>query len=871
MANESLKKLIENMNTNKKIKVMPIIRENPDIAAFISKLIKPRDKTGFDLNKKNNDSILNQNQLMNITENTKNKIKDNDNLLTLFPDIELAIQILVSSILSPKDMVKTEIIYRLKNSILPSEISLMLNTLVEDNLRNHYKIDEECPDILRETLFTSGCYIKAIIPENSIDEIINENSYVSTESLKDLFVKKDQSNDFQSVNIGILGNSSSSNKLLALEKFSLDIPIINYNSSITYKSNNKEISLENILDITDNYNFLKLPKVNEVINKQKIKHIIKTVNKKVSLENKNSVTNISNLLYKENYSSTSQFVSIPTINKAKRKAIGRPMVIKIPAEATIPVYNPGDETKHVGYFVLLDIDGNPITKNTNNDYMTGLSGILNGNNQNNDLTSMLIQKAKNNLMGTAANSMPTIDQLTKIYGNIVETDLVERLKNGIYKQDLSIAENEDIYRIMLARAFANKYTRIIFIPVELVTYFAFNYHENGTGKSYLDDLKILTSLRALLLFSKVMSMVKSAINVTHVNVTLDPNDPDPQNTIELAAHEIIKMRQQYFPLGINSPTDLVDWIQRAGFEFSFEGHPGLPQTKLDFDLKNMQHTMPDSDLDESLRKQTYMSFGLSPETVDNGFNSEFATTVVSNNILLSKRVIQLQNKFTNLLTDYAKKIMTNDMKIKDEIKKIIKENKGNIEKILTDEEKELLTNDENSFYDIFTDNYIDTIYLDLPKPDETSLETQTSAFDNYVEAIDKTIDHWLSSDLINNEISGEVNAYIDGIKIMIKSYFIRRWMADNNYMPELSEIVTTDDNDKPSLDLYEINKSHIEGITRSTIKFLDSLKGSKNAANADLEKINNGEVPEATGGEETPDNTGGEATAGDTDLGIDGF
>lgn len=62
--------------------------------------------------------------------------------------------------------------------------------------------------------------------------------------------------------------------------------------------------------------------------------------------------------------------------------------------------------------------------------------------------------------------------------------------------------------------------------------------------------------------------------------------------LEIAIHEVLRMRQQYFPLGINSPTDLVDWVQRAGVEFSFEGHPGLPNTKFDFDIKNMQHTIP---------------------------------------------------------------------------------------------------------------------------------------------------------------------------------------------------------------------------------------------------------------------------------------
>jgi hypothetical protein len=101
-------------------------------------------------------------------------------------------------------------------------------------------------------------------------------------------------------------------------------------------------------------------------------------------------------------------------------------------------------------------------------------------------------------------------------------------------------------------------------------------------------------------------------------------------------------------------------VQRAGFEFTFEGHPGLPQTKFDFETKNLQHTVPDTDFMEQLRKQTIMAHSLSPEVVDSGFSAEFATTVVANNILLSKRVLQIQEKFTPQLTDFARKLLQHD-------------------------------------------------------------------------------------------------------------------------------------------------------------------------------------------------------------------
>lgn len=831
--------LVDGIYKNKTLKVGKLIEKDPEIAAFISKLINPNDRSGFRLESdKQNYNSLNQNELLAISESTKKRIKDNENLLSLFPDIELAIQILVSSVLSPKDMVKTELIYRMNNDRIPSEISAAFIDLVNKEITNYYKLNEELPTIVRETLFTNGSYVKAILPESSIDAVINNNYSLVQESISELYFKNDNIKN-TSTNLGLLGNSGKEDReMLALEKFAMNVPYKEYNGSFSISHKEKKISLESFIDITDNFLFLKLPELNKAINRHTISNVIKQVqintlstsNESVNISN----TKMSNLLYRNSSSNSQPFVAIPTEDRTKRKSIGRPMVFKIPTESTIPIYTPGNEKEHVGYFVILDIDGNPITKNTNSDRMLDMANMI-GSNQNNDLVSMLISKAKNNL--SPATNTPTIDQIAKVYSNIIENDLIERLKNGVYKQELAISNNEEIYRIMLSRAFANKFTRLVFIPAELVTYFAFNYHNNGTGKSYLDDLKILTSLRGILLFAKVMATVKSAINLTHVNVTLDPDDPDPRGTIETATQEVARMRQQFFPLGVNNAPDLVDWIQRAGFEFSYEGHPGIPNTKLDFEVKNMQHTIPDNELDDLLRKQSYMTIGLPPEIVDNGFASEFATTVVTQNVLLSRRVIQLQNILIKHTTPLVQKIVSSDKTICGSLLQIIKNNKGSLESILTEEEKQEMGNNEELFLEKLLSEFISSIETDLPKPDETTIETQSVAFDAYAEALDKAIGYWISTDIITSDIAGDISNYIENIKAIVKSYYIRKWMADNNYLSELNDLVIFGEDNKITFNLYEENKTHMEAIVQQAIKFIDSNKLLKEAANSDLNKI----------------------------------
>lgn len=866
---ENLKNVIKMINTGKKYPALQLVKQNPEAAAVISKLVKPRDKSDFDVAKPDTYYNLNQSQIQNISDKTKSRIKDNENILQLFPDIELAAQILISSILSPKDMVKTEIIYKAKETILPAELSMKLNAEFQKHIEGHYGILDDVQQVLRDTLFDKGSHIKAVIPESIVDEIINSNIRVSNEALTDLFTDKGTSK-----HLGILGNSGELPPRTALERFSLtgyereyDGNIANKNALDIFKA--LKISKEH-LDITDNYKLLKLPEVVNSANRQRLKHIINP--NKISTEaygaNNEKLTNaqLSGLMYKEAKGETQSFMVIPSIANSKRKSIGRPLVLNLPPESVIPIYIPGDETKHIGYFVLTDADGNPVTTNSSQDNLEGLSSLMRNQNQNQGLSSVLINKAKRNLIDSSNDI--TIDGITKIYTSIVEKDLVERLRNGLYGTEMSVGNNEEVYRIMLARAIASKYTRLIFVPGELVTYFAFKYFSNGVGKSYLDDIKVLSSLRAIMLFSKVMALTKNSINLTNVNMTLDEQDPDPQKTIETAIHEIIKMRQQYFPLGINSPVDLVDWIQRAGFEFTFEGHPGLPQTKFDFETKNLQHTLPDSDLDELLRKQTYMAFGLSPEVVDNGFSSEFATTVISNNILLSKRVLQLQTIFTRQLTDYAHKLALNDTFILTDLKEVLKAHKGLVEKSLSNEEKTIYTQDEDRFLNDLIERYIDNLVLDLPKPDITSMETQMAAFDQYVEGLEKTLDSWVNADFLSSDLIGELNSNVESIKAVVKHHFIRKWMADNGFMNELNDIITADEDGKPNMDLYEIAKNHTEGVARASLNYIKSLQNLKIASNKDLENMNVEPGEEPTGDDEGgfggEQDTGGE---GDFDMG----
>lgn len=865
------------------------ILRNLETAAVISKFVKPRERALFRPSEPGSEVGTVNTGIEQISRTIMSRVEDNENIFRLFPDIELAVQIIVSSILSPKDMVKSELIYRAKDCRLPAALVAKMVKTVRTEVEKVYGLQDEAPTILRDALFRTGSHVKVVLPESAVDQLINQRSTITTESIfsPDVFQGKSSSN---LVHIGLLGNphDEKQKRVLAVESSFHAQSRANYNPALwTGKPLDSEFfdvnALKNIIgesvEVADNYNFLKMPSLLEAVNKQQIERLTgSSLSRRVTKfatesyhqfeakeKKKPSVGEVSSMLYKSGNSNYTPFVNVPTPLNLKRKSVGRPLVLTWPSEAAIPIHVPGDVTNHIGYFVPVDVDGNPVSVNSVTfDSGQGLSSMMQSDRSGASVSSLLTEKARKNLGNDTF--VPTIDHATDLYADIIENDLLERLVKGAYGKNVQVGRNNEIYRIMLARTLQSQFTRLIYVPINYVTYFAFNHHRNGVGKSYLDDLSNITSLRAMVLFSKVMAKVKSSITTTLVTVTLDPRDSDPTKTIEIAKNLVAKSHQQSFPHGLNRVVDLTDWMQRAGLQFAITGHPKIPETSLTYESKNIQHTEPDDGLDELFRHQTYMHFGLSPETVDSAAKADFATTIEQNSILFARRILLLSNKFSKDLTNYTQKLVSNDEAILAELAANVEEHRGEIEAAMTDEEKEIYGNDPTGLTDFVIQMFVENFEVDLPKPDSTRNVSQKTAIDAYEEIVDKGLAYIFSAEVLPQEFGGASSEYVEAVKAAWKATLMRKWMADNNYAPELFDITNRTDEGRPMTNLLEGAEAYTEGVMLNIVSFINKMKASKDAAEKDLQKLNPGD---SSG--DTSSSSGDSGSSDEGGFGDDGF
>lgn len=833
------------------------ILTDPELASVIAKLQRPRDRVDTAISNPDGASGMTVAGAQEISRSIMARMEDNQNTMQLFPDIELAEQIVISSILAPKDMGSSELIYKLTDNRFPAVLTNELLGVLKEHISRNYKLREQCSDILADAMFKKGSHVKAILPESAVDELINSNSVVATENIfpSDIFADRTGSS---LTSMNLLGSpvpkdtTERRNPKYVLES------IVNAGAGVSPSIYNEDESvrkaLEGLVEVTDNYNLLKFQKLVDAISVSSVRKAVGTRLDKASMtfatesykffegkkaEGKMTEEQMKQLLYRNSVSQYKPFLTIPSKDNLRRKSVGRPMVIDIPSEAAVPIHVPGSPEKHIGYMVPVDADGNFITLGSAFDNATGMAGMMSSDKSNSSLGSLLTEKARKNL--ATQNEQPTIENATEIYADIIEKDFLQRLANGKYGRELRIGRNMDIMRIMLIRALKAQFTRLVYVPSEYVTYFAFKYHDNGVGKSYLDDLANITSLRALVLFSKTMARVKSSIETTHVNVKLDPRDHDPAGTLEKAKHLIAKTRQQFFPHGLNRVVDLTDWISRAGIQITFEGHPKMPTTSFDFETKNMQHPPPDDGLEEDFRYQTYMHFGLSPDAVDTAAKSDFATVIEKSSIMFSKRVTVWSDAFSEDLTDYARKILNNDNELIDALLEVLKNHKSEIDSMMTDEEKEFYTTHPKEFSEFLIYQFSSSLKVDLPKPEFTSLQNMNTSFSDRANAYKAAIEYVIDESVLPSDLGGEASNYVATLQKVWLAGLMRKWMAENNYVPEVMEISQLSEEGKPAIDLLELTESHSKNLMLAVATLLNKVKSARVATDADLAKINAGD------------------------------
>lgn len=819
--------------------------------SVVSKLVNPTNTTPGLAGRDKELSIPDFSIMSRVAHRTASNVTDARNMFQVLPDMDLARQIMVSAIISPTDLTSSVLLYSLKSTDLDSNLTGPMLRKVQDYFTKVYKINELLPTILDDALFMKGSYPLMVLPESTIDHAINSTGRVSLESVKGIVDDKGWYRP-----IGILGPSVTQTSYgTALEGFGQDV---NFSASLTKSEysgtvklalEKKTVELKGAYSVTDNPNILKNPMLIDRLRKQRIGDIYGINKYRIGMESKRSKTDRADAKNKNRqalddiqrtFYLNRQYSQLPlqpllTPRQLDKENVGHPMVMHLPPEAVIPVHVPGDPRQHVGYFILLDVNGNPVSLAGRDDFYSDIRSSMA---KNPDMASHLLNMTRRATYGREDWNSIEINEMARNYGQIVEQDLLNRLRNGAMSGDYEFSRTEEINRLMFSRALSQKNTMMLFVPVELMVYVAFDYNEFGIGKSLLEDGKILASVRATLLFANTMAAVKNATGTQTINIELPPDDQDPYGTVEFMLNMYAKLNREGFPIGDTHPADLINHLQNAGKNIAVTGHPAFPEVKFDIQSRDGSHKEINTELEEMLRKRHIQMFGLTPEVMEAAAGADFATQVVNNFLMLLKRVVQYQKEVKPFIEDIHRKYILNSSFLLEELKEIVKENK----KFLP---KEFSKDDEG--FEEFVYEFVTALEIDLPSPETNRLKEQMEAFDAYSQAITTAIDAYFSEEMLDSTAAQSLHESVPTTKAALIAHFRRKWLRENAVLPELDIFGTMEEEETPALNLLEEMDNYNEGLLASVEAYMQRVHKAAIARKKRLDK-ENGTYDEAMNG-----------------------
>ncbi len=795
---------------------------------------------------------------------TGSDINDYKAIMDMLPDIRRVCSLLVDGILSPNDATPSPLHYTIDPGKFPDkDVVGKLVDLITDYFRNVHKIDSKLKPMLEDILFKRGSRPFFILPEASLDRLINPNGeeVVSMESASRAF-------DNAMTGFSLVYDNDYIHKYVEAFK--------------QHKRNTKEkpaalvTSLESIkpsrrttatfnefgLRIDGNYQSVLKPKLMGRLTRMALSR--KLINggmpslglESLQGEGEDYMADIVNALNRDRHYMADHIKTVTPLSKLDKPTVGHAIEFALTSESVIPIHVPGQPDEHVAYFVLLDEDANPIS-------MTGGDTAYESLQRRTEITpNALSSVLSESYLATYGGSSredqernANTREMEYMYAEVVSNYLAQSLKDADIRE-VQISRPGDVYKMLLKRSLQQQNTRLLFVPASMMVYMAFQFNDQGIGEPLLENVRIPAALRAILNFAHVNGEIRNSIAHTRLNIELDELDPEPEVTVNEIMQQFISMRGGSMVFG-SRPSDIVNQLNQASIEVAVSGNERYDQTRVDVEEVSRQVNTPTMELDDRLKDMIYSGLGgIPPELVDRSMDVDFAAEYIGAHNQLIKLAMSYQTPFCEFLAEYCRKIILNSSILMRDAISIVKEARG----------------DKNGFGDEFADMsdaaivafLLERLQTELPKPQGVSLEAQMTALNEYINAVETVIDRYLSNDVIGNLAGGDImQSHLDEIRDALLSSLIRDFISINGILPEVAELFqSTDEEDIERRVMY--HKDFYDNIRRNIAPLIKVFSVVGRQADEDLANIEEGD------GSYSDSDGDSDSGGGDFDFGDDG-
>lgn len=821
----------------------PRVKSGSKVDDILRNYVRPNEQVGAQTQKSaNGHPIPSYGTLDANLSKTVSDRRDIKNILEMNPNAQLAIDICVNGTLSPNNTLDSQLQYKSSYDKLGAIKSTLLQK-IREIMNAQVELEDILPTVLKDAKYDVGSYALLVVPTGRIREMIKSEKLERTNSDQKIMKFESMINDFSNVKRPLQADKrylEPSALSFKLEDIGLETTTsLDVSKLITVHSDLEIIRMNKMRE-----NWIKQEAVNgcldslEDFSNYDIKADMAEMAKEHKQEGLDDSVIADSLNRARNYAFDDVISLAPEVDP---DGIDMAVHMHIPHESIFVMHKPGSPEDHVGYYIALDMSGNPISVGDElNIHNPNYNGTYGNDASNSAMSGQANFAAGNTEMGFSGMNNSSIQgrrisDKTALFSKVTEKQLVDKIKSGYFKHhDISLAEHKDLMQTMFQRLLSNKQTQLIFVPASLMTYIAFEYDENGNGISLIIKHKNIGVLNSILTLANTLSAINNTIDYKEVRVKFDDDELDFNKTTDMVIGNLVRHSSMNGSRLLS--TDVYkqfDYLGTKGYQLAFEDHPSFPGTSVEINNLDRERAAPDVDVMEKNEALLIQSLGSTPEVVDMARNVEFASSYFQSNLQAARRAIADQKILTKFLDKFIRTyLMNSPLALKWMIQEIDRSRKDNPE-LRGIKTIELVR------------GFINSVTTHLPKPDMVKVELLDKAINEQEKLVDHVLKYTIGEEALQGEDVGEhLEATLEAIRRKIKAVIMRDFLASNNMFNE-GIINAIFNNDEEELDSamgrieaqqeFTLNflKKH-EIITATTIKRVnDDLNKIKEARDLD--------------------------------------
>lgn len=741
--------------------------------------------------------------------------RDIKNILAMNPNAQLAIDIVVNGTLSPNNTLDSSLQYKSSYDKLGALKPKLLQK-IQDVMNEYIDLEDKLPLILRDAKYDVGSYAMLVIPMSNVKDFI----------AKEKIEERQKQNDRTAFNPAKMESfySSISNNSTAINASKNKSYLSNFNSRYV-KPQLIDIKLEEIGFKSDEFIDKKVPGAGNILihsdlSVVRLGHIraerLKMESMDDCLDAMDGFSSYDPNLEKKQFEEgivdglkTEGLITEEAARKFKMEGLSDtiiddaldrargyslddvlrlspstdvesndlPIFKHIPHESIFIAHKPGSPEQHEGYFISMDMTGNPVSIEAELDmYMPTYSGIY-GNEATNSAMAGQTNFAAGNLELGYSGSMlnRTIPEKTALFAKLMNQKIQDLISNGYFKDhDITISKKNELMDIMFSRLCANKQTQLVYVPASLLTYVAFDYDDNGNGQSLVIKHRNIGVLNSILTLANTISAVNNTIDYKKIRVGWDDDEVDFNKTIEQVGSNLARYTTLNASRLMNTDVNSqIDYLGHHGYQWEFDQHPHAPSTSVSIEHLDRERTQIDPETVEKNESLLIQSLGSTPEVVDMARTVEFASSYFQSNLQAARQAIADQKVLTGFTDKFIQCYVLNAPAV---LKWMIQ----SIDKL----RPELPEIRGMKTIDVVRE-FVKSIRTQLPKPDMVKVELLDKAIQAQEQLIDHILKYTIGEEALEGaDVGDDLEATLEAYRRKLKALIMREWMANNNMFNE---------------------------------------------------------------------------------------